>query len=129
MDVRSDRKYTKDHEWARLDGADVVVGITDYAQTELGDVVFADPPKAGAKVKKGESLGVVESVKAVSDIYAPLSGTVISGNEELRNKPELINSEPFDNGWFVRIKPESSGDLDSLLDQTAYQALLGEISK
>ena len=129
MEVRSDRRYTKDHEWAKLDGSEVVIGITDYAQTELGDVVFADPPKSGAKVKRGESLGVVESVKAVSDIYAPISGTVVSGNEDLRNSPELINSDPFGSGWFVRLKPDSGAEIEELMDQGAYGALLKEIAK
>ena len=129
MDVRKDRRYTKDHEWAKTDGAEVIIGITDYAQTELGDVVFADPPKSGAQVKKGESLGVVESVKAVSDIYAPVSGTVVSGNEDLRNTPELINSDPFETGWFVRLKPDNAADIEELMDQGAYSALLSEIAK
>lgn len=129
MNIPGDRKYTKDHEWARLDGSDVVVGITDYAQTELGDVVFADPPKPGTKVKKGDSLGVVESVKAVSDIYAPLSGTVVAGNDGLRNSPETINSDPFGGGWFAKLKPDSAGEFDGLLDQAGYTALLGEIAK
>jgi glycine cleavage system H protein len=129
MNVPKDCRYTKDHEWARKDGAEVIVGITDYAQTELGDVVFADPPKSGTKVQKGQSLGVVESVKAVSDIYAPISGTVVSGNEELRNSPEKINAEPFGQGWFARIQPESADEFEGLLDPTGYQALLSEIAK
>lgn len=129
MNIPKDCRYTKDHEWARKDGAEVIVGITDYAQTELGDVVFADPPKSGAKVKKGQSLGVVESVKAVSDIYAPISGTIVSGNDELRNAPEKINAEPFGHGWFARIQPESAEEFEGLLDPTEYQSLLSEIAK
>jgi glycine cleavage system H protein len=117
-----DCKYTKEHEWVRLEGDTAVVGITDYAQNELGDVVFVELPEAGATVTQGQTFGVVESVKAASDLYAPVGGTVLETNSALRDAPDLVNKEPFAGGWMLKVKPASAAELDSLMDATAYDA-------
>jgi glycine cleavage system H protein len=118
-------KYTKSHEWVRIapDGT-VTVGITDHAQDLMGDMVFVDLADVGTKVDKGEDCAVVESVKAASDVYAPLSGEVVAVNEALATAPELINKDPYDQGWIFRLKPSDVAELDELLDVQAYQALL-----
>ena len=116
----ADCKYTREHEWVRLEGDTATVGITDYAQSELGDIVFVELPASGARVQQGESFGVVESVKAASDLYAPLSGEVLEANAALQDTPELVNREPYGNGWMLRVKPADSGELDRLLDAAAY---------
>ncbi len=123
--------YTKSHEWISNEGASVVVGITDYAQTELGDVVYADLPKVGAKITKGSSMFTVESVKAVSDIYAPVDGEITAVNEELKNSPELINQDPFKAGWMVKVTPteEVTASSPDLLTVAAYDSLIAEVSK
>jgi len=115
-------KYAKSHEWARLeeDGT-VTVGISDHAQDALGDVVFVELPEEGAELAAGDEAGVVESVKAASDIYAPVGGTVIAVNGELEETPETVNSDPYNDGWFFRLKPTDSGELSQLLDAEAYQ--------
>jgi glycine cleavage system H protein len=115
-------KYAKSHEWARLeeDGT-VTVGISDHAQDALGDVVFVELPEEGAELAAGDEAGVVESVKAASDIYAPVGGTVIAVNGELEETPETVNSDPYNDGWFFRLKPTDSGELAQLLDAEAYQ--------
>jgi glycine cleavage system H protein len=115
-------KYTKDHEWVRLDGDTAVVGITTYAQQELGDVVFVELPAAGASVTQGESFGVVESVKAASDLYAPISGEVLEANGALADAPELVNTAPFGDGWMLKLRPSNPADLDSLMDAAAYDS-------
>ena len=114
-------KYAKTHEWARLeeDGT-VTVGITDHAQTELGDIVYVELPELDVAVEAGDEAGVVESVKAASDIYAPIGGTVIAVNAVLEDAPETVNEDPYRNGWFYRIDPNDVGDLDELLDAEAY---------
>ena len=117
-------KYTKEHEWVRLDGDTAVFGITDYAQQELGDVVFVDLPAPGASVTKGESFGVVESVKAASDLYAPISGEVLESNGALADAPELVNSAPFEGGWMLKVRPVDPADLDGLLDAAAYDSYI-----
>jgi glycine cleavage system H protein len=116
----ADRKYTKDHEWARLAGETATVGITDYAQGELGDVVFVELPTPGTPVKQGESFGVVESVKAASDLYAPLSGEVLEANKALTDSPELVNKDPYGEGWMIKVKPADVHELDKLMDAAAY---------
>ena len=121
--------YTAEHEWARAEGNLVRVGITEYAQSELGDVVFADLPEIGAQAEKGQSIANVESVKAVSDIYAPVSGKVVEINQKLSDQPELINSEPYTDGWMLVIEVETAADLKSLMDAKSYQNHLEEISK
>ena len=118
--------FTKDHEWVRVQGKVVVVGITDYAQDELGDVVFVDLPSVGDQVEEGEGFAVVESVKAVSDIYAPVSGTIVKVNTELEDSPELINESPYDQGWIVEIELAEGTQLDDLMSEEEYEAFIKE---
>lgn len=115
-------KYTKEHEWAALDGDVVVVGITDFAQSELGDIVFVELPAVGRKLGKGETFGVAESVKTVSDLYSPVAGEVAAINAELESAPENVNKDCYGSGWLVKIKPSNKADLDSLLSASAYKA-------
>ncbi|HZK74527.1 MAG TPA: glycine cleavage system protein GcvH [Clostridia bacterium] len=116
----ADRRYTKSHEWLTVDGRNVTVGITDFAQSELGDVVFLDLPAPGRKLAVREAFGVVESVKAASDLYSPVAGSITAVNEKLAAHPELINSDPYGDGWILKI--ELSGELPSdLLDEAAYK--------
>jgi len=118
------RRYTNEHEWAMVDGELVVVGITDFAQHELGDVVYVELPKVGARVSASEEFGVVESVKAASDLFSPLSGEVAAVNEELAEHPELVNDSPYDRGWMMRVRPDDLAELDRLLDAQAYRQLI-----
>lgn len=122
MNYPSNLKYTKSHEWARLDDGLVVVGISDYAQDALGDVVFVELPSVGKAGKAGDSIAAVESVKTASDIYAPVNGEVVEVNSELGDKPELLNQDPYGGGWIFKLKPTSAADLDGLLDAAGYQA-------
>ena len=124
--VPSDLRYTKDHEWVRVDGDTATIGVTDFAANQLGDVVFVDLPAVGKAVEQFATFGVVESVKAVSDLYAPLSGEVVAVNGDLGAKPELVNSDPFGEGWMIRLKIADAGQLDGLLDPAAYEALIAE---
>lgn len=124
MDIPKDRFYTKTHEWALPEGDTVLVGITDYAQDALGDVVYVELPEVGRKVEKGEAVAVVESVKTASDIYAPVSGEVVGVNTALEKTPELINRDPYGEGWIFRIRPLDMGHLDDLLDAAGYQEVL-----
>ena len=121
MDVPKDLRYTKEHEWARLDGDTVVVGITDYAQDSLGDVVYVELPEEGSEVSKDEPFGVVESVKAVSDLYAPISGNVVEVNDALVDSPEVINEDPYGEAWMIRIEPSDPSELDDLLSAEDYE--------
>jgi glycine cleavage system H protein len=120
----ADLKYTKDHEWVRTDGNSAVVGITDYAQAQLGDVVFVELPAVGRTITQGEVFGTIESVKAVSELYAPLSGEVVAVNDALSTKPESVNKDPH-GAWIIKVKPSNTGELGALLDATAYGALVG----
>jgi len=113
-------KYTKEHEWAREEGGLVYTGISDYAQNALGDIVFVELPKVGSKVKAGGQLSVVESVKTASDVYSPVSGTVVKVNEQLNDSPELLNSEPYEN-WIAAIEPDDLSELDKLMDEEEYR--------
>lgn len=124
-DIRKELKYLSSHEWARLeeDGT-VTIGITDHAQEALGDVVFVDTPEIGSTVSIGEEAGVVESVKAASDIYSLVSGEVVAVNELLQDSPETVNSSPYDEGWFFRVKPTDLAELDEALDADDYRELL-----
>lgn len=115
-------KYQESHEWARLEGDEIVVGISDYAQDELGDVVFVELPEVGASFKKGDAFGVVESVKAASDLYLPAGGEIVAVNEALRDTPEKVNEAPFGDGWIIRVKIGDAGELDGLMDAAAYKA-------
>ena len=124
MRVPGDLRYSSDHEWVRVDGARATVGITDHAQEALGTVVFVELPAVGTAVTVGGSFSEVESTKAVSDVYAPLTGTVVAVNEALRNDPEQINSDPYGNGWVCVIEMSNPGELDQLLDAAAYEALV-----
>jgi glycine cleavage system H protein len=124
MAYPSDRKYTKDHEWVRVDGDTAEVGITQYAQEQLGDVVYVDLPDAGKAVTAGESFGSIESVKAVSELFAPVSGEVVEVNAELKEHPERVNKDPHE-AWMIKIRPSSAADADALLDSAQYQAILG----
>lgn len=125
--VPDNLKYTDSHEWLRLeqDGA-VTVGITDYAQASLGDLVFVETPQVGRRLKAGEACGVVESVKAASDTYAPITGEVVDANSRLAEAPELINSSPYCEGWIMRIQPDDASELESLLDPEDYENILAE---
>ena len=114
--------YTTDHEWLRIDGDVATIGVTDYAQTQLGDVVFVDLPKVGRVVKKAEATAVVESVKAASDVYAPISGEVLEVNEALGADPSLVNSDPAGGAWFFKIRIADKGELTGLMDEAAYKA-------
>jgi len=126
MNTPQDLKYTQSHEWIRqeADGT-VTVGITDHAQSQLGDVVFVESPKPGRTVKKGEECGVIESVKAAADIYAPLSGEIVAANEELADQPEKVNQDAYA-AWMFRIKPSDAGELAALLDAQAYEKVAAE---
>lgn len=124
MSTPKDLRYTKEHEWARADGEGVTVGITDHAQQTLGDIVYVELPSPGAVVNVGEVFGTVESVKAVSELYAPIDGEVIAINENLEAQPELINAEPYDKGWLIRVKPRDPSQLDTLMDADAYTKLV-----
>ncbi|HEY8426475.1 MAG TPA: glycine cleavage system protein GcvH [Limnochordales bacterium] len=119
-------KYTKEHEWAAIDGRRVRVGITDYAQRELGDVVYVELPKVGATVERDGRMAVVESVKAVSDVYAPVSGTVVEVNEALQDSPELINKDPYGEGWLCVIEASNPDEFALLLSAADYRAIIGE---
>ena len=124
--VPSDLHYTKDHEWVRVDGDTATIGVTDYAANQLGDVVFVDLPAVGKAVEQFATFGVVESVKAVSDLYAPVSGEVVEVNGDLGSKPELVNSDPFGDGWMIRVKVGDAGQVDGLLDAAGYEKLTAE---
>ena len=126
MNVPDDLKYTREHEWARVKGSRVTVGITDFAQDQLGDVVFVELPSVGDEVKKGEAFGVVESTKAVSDLFAPVSGKVVEVNDPLVDAPETINEEPYEDGWLVVIEASDAKELGELLDGAAYRKFVDE---
>jgi len=120
----SDRLYTKDHEWVQINGSAAVIGITDHAQSALGDIVYVELPKTGAAIEQGKPIGVVESVKAVSDIYAPVSGTVTDVNGTVVDDPAKVNADPFGDGWLVKITVTNAGETKSLMDAAAYDALV-----
>jgi glycine cleavage system H protein len=125
MQVPKDLKYSNDHEWIAVDGDVATVGITDYAQGELGDLVFVELPDVGSDATQGESFGTVEAVKAVSDLFAPVSGEVVEINEMLADDPEVVNKDPYGDGWMIKIKLSDAGELDALLDAAAYKGLVG----
>ena len=120
----ADVKYSNEHEWIRVEGDVGTVGITGYAQEQLGDVVFVDVPQPGRKIAKGESVAVVESVKAAADVYMPVSGEITEVNEDLRNDPSLANSDPLGAGWFFKVKVATPAELDGLMDENAYDAFV-----
>ncbi len=122
-EVREDLKYTKLHEWIKIKDDVAVIGITDHAQKELTDIVFVELPRMGKEVKKGDELCVIESVKSVSEIYAPVSGKIVKVNSKLDDSPEVINESPYDDGWLVEIEISDKSEVDSLLDAEAYKKL------
>lgn len=123
--VPSDLRYLKSHEWARLEAdGTITIGISDHAQQALGDLVFAEVPEAGRRVSAGEACAVVESVKAASDVYSPVSGEVVAGNSDLGGRPELINQEPYGAGWLMRIRPDDKTQFAAMLDAKSYEAAL-----
>jgi glycine cleavage system H protein len=129
LNFPEDLSYTKEHEWVRpLDGDTVRMGITDYAQDQLGDIVFVDVPQVGDTFKQEEELTTVESVKAVSEVYMPISGEITSVNSELEDSPELLNTDPYGEGWIVEIKPDDPSELDGLMSKDAYLEMLREES-
>jgi len=113
--------FTKEHEWIRVEGDTATIGISGHAQEQLGDVVFAEVPEAGRRVSKGQEAAVVESVKAASDVYAPVSGEVIEGNQAVADDPSLVNSDPEGDGWFFKLKLDNAGELEGLMDESAYR--------
>jgi glycine cleavage system H protein len=123
MNIPSDLRYSTDHEWVRVDGDIVTIGITEYAQDALGDVVFVELPEAGVSVTAGATFSEVESTKSVSDIYAPVTGAISAVNETLESAPELLNSDPYGDGWICRIQMTDPSELDGLMDADAYRAL------
>ena len=117
--------YTKEHEWAEFKDGKVIIGITDYAQSQLGDVIFLEFPEVGQEFSEGDVFGEVEAVKTVSELYSPLSGTVVELNDELENSPDLVNSDPYGNGWLIKIDPTNPGEKDELMDYLSYEKLVG----
>jgi glycine cleavage system H protein len=121
-----DLRYHREHDWARIEGDEATFGVTWYAQDALGEVVFYEPPKVGAMASKDEAYAEVESVKAVSDVYAPLSGEIVAVNQAATDKPELLNEDPYGEGWLVRVKLSDPSEVDELMDAAAYRAMLAE---
>ena len=126
MNFPTNVKYTKEHEWIRLEGDVAYVGITDYAQEQLGDIVFVDIPTEGETLAADEVFGTIEVVKAISDLFLPVTGEILEQNEALADQPELVNQDPYGEGWLIKIKPTADADFDSLLDAEAYKALINE---
>jgi glycine cleavage system H protein len=129
MNFPDDLKYTKDHEWCRIKGGRAVVGITDHAQDQLGDIVYVELPEVGDAVKKGESFGVVESTKAVSELFSPVTGKVVEVNDPLSDAPETINEDPYEEGWMIQVEFADAKEADSLMDAATYKKYLEEESE
>jgi len=125
MNFPENLRYTKEHEWVRIEGDEAIVGITDFAQRELGDIVYVEVESVDKPLKAGDVFGTVEAVKTVSDLYLPLSGTVTEVNPKLNANPELVNSDPYGEGWMVRMKLDNVADAEALMDAAAYQSLVG----
>ncbi|HFE52396.1 MAG TPA: glycine cleavage system protein GcvH [Bacteroidetes bacterium] len=126
MNIPDDLLYTEEHEWVRVDGNVATVGITDYAQSELGDIVYVELPSVGDKTKQMEPFGTIEAVKAVSDLYAPLTGEVVEVNEALADSPDLVNKDPYGEGWMIRIEMADPSELEKLLSAEDYKQVIGE---
>jgi glycine cleavage system H protein len=124
MNIPENLKYTKDHEWVKVDGDIAIVGITDYAQGELGDIVFVEIETVGETLEKEETFGTVEAVKTVSDLFMPMSGEIIEKNEELDSTPEVVNKDPYNKGWMIKVKISDPSELEELLDAAAYKELI-----
>ncbi len=125
MNVPADLKYTKDHEWVKIDGDIATVGITEFAQGELGDIVYVEVETVDETLEKDEVFGTVEAVKTVSDLFSPLSGEIIEFNESLESEPEIVNKDPYGDGWMIKIKISNPDEIDSLLDDQAYKEIIG----
>lgn len=125
MNFPDNLRYTKDHEWIRIEGDEAIIGITDFAQHELGDIVYVEVETIGQQLNAGDVFGTVEAVKTVSDLYLPVSGTITELNPKLNANPELVNTDPYGEGWMVKMKLASAGDVDSLMDSKAYESLVG----
>lgn len=126
MNFPADLKYTKDHEWIRVEGNEAYVGITDYAQSELGEIVFVDIATEGETLDKEEVFGSIEAVKTVSDLFMPISGEILEVNAELEDKPELVNSDPYGAGWLIKVSVSNTAELEELLSASAYQEVIGK---
>ncbi len=126
MNFPENLKYTTEHEWIRIEGQFGWIGITDYAQSELGDVVFVEIPAVGTKIEKGKSFGTIEAVKAVSDLFAPVAGEIVDVNAEVKDHPEIVNKDPYGNGWMVKISIADSVQVNALLNVQAYKSLIGK---
>ena len=125
MEIKSELKYTKDHEWVKVEGNQATIGITDYAQGELGDIVYIEVEALGENLQKEEIFGSVEAVKTVSDLFLPVSGKITELNEDLEDKPELINEDPYGKGWIIKMEIENSTELEELLNSDSYKELIG----
>ncbi len=126
MNIPEDLKYTKDHEWVKIDGDTATVGITDFAQGELGDIVYVEIETVGDEIDNGDIFGTVEAVKTVSDLFMPLSGEVLEFNEKLEGEPEIVNSDAYGDGWMIKLKISDPSEVDGLLDAAAYKELIGQ---
>ena len=126
MNIPENLKYTNEHEWIRLEGDVAYVGITDYAQEQLGDIVFVDIQAEGETLEAGEAFGTIEVVKTISDLFMPVAGEVLEQNEALADQPELVNKDPYGKGWIIKVKPAADADFNSLLDAEAYKAIINE---
>ncbi|CAD2078935.1 glycine cleavage system H protein [Jeotgalicoccus coquinae] len=124
MSLPQELKYSEDHEWIKVEGNTAIIGITDFAQSELGDIVFVELPEEGDDISTGDSFGSVESVKTVSELYAPVSGSVVAVNEELEDSPELVNESPYEGAWMLKVELSDESELDNLLDAAGYQAVI-----
>jgi glycine cleavage system H protein len=128
MNFPKDLRYTKEHEWARIDGNTVTIGVTDHAQSSLGDVVFVELPKVGRELRAGETFGVVESIKAVSDLYSPVAGKVVAVNDPLIHEPALVNSSAYDQAWMIRVQVSDAALLSELMDAAAYEKYVASLN-
>lgn len=126
MNIPENLKYTNEHEWIRVEGDVAYVGITDYAQEQLGDIVFVDIQAEGETLEAGEAFGTIEVVKTISDLFMPVAGEVLEQNEALADQPELVNKDPYGEGWIIKVKPAADADFDSLLDAESYKAIINE---
>lgn len=126
VEIKSDRRYTKSHEWVKVDGDTITMGVSDFAQSELGDITYLELPEPGDSVKKSEPLGVIESVKAASDVYSPVTGEIVEANEQVVDAPESVNSSPYDDAWLVKIKLSDPSEVDDLMDSDAYEKFVEE---
>ncbi|MCS4486856.1 glycine cleavage system protein GcvH [Staphylococcus americanisciuri] len=126
MAVPSNLKYSKEHEWVKVEGNTAIIGITDFAQNELGDIVFVELPEVDDEVSEGDTFGSVESVKTVSELYSPVSGKIVEVNENLEDEPEAVNESPYENAWMVKVELTDESELDALMDAASYEAMIGE---